>query len=270
MQGRLLPKVNGRYQAFPRKVWPNEFLIASKLGLDLIEFIVDLDDIEANPLMNIDGLRDIKSVCSASGVGVISVCADFLMDAPLHTRDKEIAKKSASYLETLILNANALEISEIVVPCVDNSSIRIKEDKVRFIDAIERLVDLVEENKVNLSLETDLSPDQFASLLEVLQSPRITVNYDIGNSASLGYNSKEELNAYGHRISDIHIKDRLRDGGSVILGEGNADFEDFFNNLSRLNYQGPFIMQAFRDEEGIKIFENQLNWVLPLLRQSEK
>ena len=55
---------------------------------------------------------------------------------------------------------------------------------------------------------------------------RIKINYDIGNSAAQGYNVIEELDTYGNRISDIHIKDRILNGGPVILGNGN-DFDTF-------------------------------------------
>ena len=41
MQGRLLPKYKGRYQAHPFGYWQDEFPIASELGLDCIEFIFD-------------------------------------------------------------------------------------------------------------------------------------------------------------------------------------------------------------------------------------
>ena len=34
------------------------------------------------------------------------------------------------------------------------------------------------------------------------------VNYDTGNSASLGYDPSEEISVYGHRIINVHIKDR--------------------------------------------------------------
>ena len=98
-------------------------------------------------------------------------------------------------------------------------------------------------------------------MLNQLDSPFVTVNYDIGNSASLGYNPNDELSAYGERISDIHIKDRLLGGGSIVLGQGDADYDSFFSKLKDFNYQGPFIMQAYRDEEGVEIFKQQLNWI---------
>ena len=41
MQGRLLPKYKGRYQAHPVGYWQEEFKIASLYNLYCIEFILD-------------------------------------------------------------------------------------------------------------------------------------------------------------------------------------------------------------------------------------
>jgi sugar phosphate isomerase/epimerase len=78
----------------------------------------------------------------------------------------------------------------------------------------------------------------------------------------MGYSPAEEFQAYGDKITDLHIKDRLLGDGSVQLGTGNADFPTIFELLSKYNYQGLIILQAFRDDEGIEIFKEQLNWFL--------
>ena len=62
MQGRLLPKYQGRYQAFPIEDWQDEFKIAKIFDLDLIEFILDFNDFEDNPLLNNDGIDLIKNL----------------------------------------------------------------------------------------------------------------------------------------------------------------------------------------------------------------
>ena len=93
------------------------------------------------------------------------------------------------------------------------------------------------------------------------------VNYDIGNSASMGYDPLEELEAYGSMISDIHIKDRVLGGPSVVLGEGNGNFELFFKELKKYSYKGPLIMQAYRDEEGIDVFSKQLVWIKEIMKK---
>ena len=261
MQGRLVPKYQGRYQAFPVGMWKDEFNIAKECGLDLIEFILDFNDAEENPLLKLGGIKEITAISQKTGVSVHTICADYFMAAPLHSSNDKIAEKSFKILERLLETSKALRITDIVIPCVDQSSLETKEAVDRFVEKITEIIPQIEKKNINLSLETDLPPKPFVRLLDRLNSRNITVNYDIGNSASLDFDSDEELEAYGDRITDIHIKDRVFGGGSVTLGEGNADFRKFFNKLKEFDYQGPFIMQAYRDDEGIKIFKKQLDWI---------
>ena len=110
-------------------------------------------------------------------------------------------------------------------------------------------------------MEGDLPPIEFSNLLSYCDSNYVTANYDIGNSAFMGYNPLKELEAYGNKISDIHIKDRKLGGNSVILGKGDADFKSFFSMLKEYEYRGPFIMQAYRDDDGIGVFKSQFDWI---------
>src|SRR5207248_89521 len=66
--------------------------------------------------------------------------------------------------------------------------------------------------QVAIHVETDLPPAAYLCLLDRLPTQRIGVTYDIGNSASLGYDPSEELRAYGDRVGSVHVKDRLRGG----------------------------------------------------------
>ena len=266
MQGRLLPKYQGRYQAHPLGFWQEEFTIAKNYRLDLIEFILDHTDYKKNPLMSDEGLEQIKNVSQVSGVSVKSVCADYFMVAPFFNRSVDQIEHSQQVLNDLIVNCAKISIKNIVLPCVDSSSLLNTTNKTdELIDNLLLSIEMAEKHRVNISLETDLNPELFGELIHKFNSPVIKVNYDIGNSAALGYNPREEIAVYGKFISDVHIKDRMFNGGSVLLGTGASDFEEFFCALAAVNYQGPFIMQAYRDEEGEEIFGKQLDWIRPLI-----
>ncbi len=261
MQGRLLPKYKGRYQAHPVGYWQEEFKIASLYNLYCIEFILDYNLFEKNPLMSDDGIEEIKRQVDEHGVKVESICADYFMNKSFHDIDIEIVKESEIVMCMLLKNCYNLNIKNIVIPCVDNSSLKTEDDIKRFVLNTQRIADLAEKYDINLSLETDLNPINFSQLLSELKSSKFTVNYDTGNSASLGYNVTEEFSAYGNRITDIHIKDRKYEGGPVMLGEGNVDFESFFDALKNICYDGLIIMQAYRDDEGLEVFEKQLSFI---------
>ena len=71
-----------------------------------------------------------------------------------------------------------------------------------------------------------------------------------------GMISKEEFAAYGHRIGSVHIKDRVRGGGTVPLGTGAADLPAVFHGLSALGYGGDYVLQIARHESG-----QELPWI---------
>ncbi len=87
MQGRLLPKYQGRYQAHPVGYWQKEFGVAKKAGLDCIEFILDYNESKQNPLLKKGGAEEILKVCESTHVSVDTICADYFIEAPLHTKD---------------------------------------------------------------------------------------------------------------------------------------------------------------------------------------
>ena len=116
MQGRLLPKYNGRYQAHPYRYWQKEFPIAAELGLEYIEFILDFNNVYENPLIHSKGVNEILSLSEKTGVKVKTICADYFMEAPLHVLSKDRVKVSQKVLGTLIQNSIQLGVTDIVIP----------------------------------------------------------------------------------------------------------------------------------------------------------
>lgn len=124
MQGRLLPKYQGRYQAHPVDYWTDEFVIAKQIGLDSIEFILDFNDLDKNPLMSEIGLLEIINISKSTGVSVKSICADYFMQNPLHSNSLEKIEEAISILKKLIINSSKIGIKDIVIPLVDQSSLK--------------------------------------------------------------------------------------------------------------------------------------------------
>lgn len=259
MQGRLLPKYKNRYQAHPLDYWQDEFNLAKELGLDLIEFILDFDDYKLNPLMSSSGIKNIQKVINKTGVNIKTICADYFMEAPIHSKDELVSKKSIEVLKELIKNVSLLGVTDIIIPCVDQSKLSNSLEKERLINNLKKIKNYLTKYNINISLETDLNPFEFLNLIKTINSPFVKINYDTGNSASLGYNISEEFKTYGKYISDIHIKDRNLNGGSVFFEQGDTDFELFFKELYKLKYNGPIIFQLYRDDEGVDIFKKQFD-----------
>lgn len=263
MQGRAGPKYLGKYQAHPIGSWSHEFQFAQDNGFKCIEFIVDLEDFEKNPLFSSNGIEKILHQIEITGVLVRSICADCFMDLPIYSKNTYRRKSANKLLSTLISSAAKIGCEIIVIPCVDRSSLNSVLEKNILISELNKRVPELEKYNIQLSLETDLPPENFAKILKELPEV-IGVNYDIGNSASLGYNLLEEFNAYGQRINDIHIKDRLLGGESVFLGTGAADLTQALKKIKKINFTGPLIMQTFRDDLGTELLLNQLDYLREL------
>jgi hexulose-6-phosphate isomerase len=116
------------------------------------------------------------------------------------------------------------------------------------VDYLNKICPLAKGVGVELDLETSLAPREFADLLA--RVPLAHVNYDTGNSASLGFDPAEEFQCYGERIGSIHVKDRVLHGGSVPLGTGDTRFDVISAELDKIHYNGPFILEAARGEPG--------------------
>lgn len=257
MQGRLLRKHSNKYQFFPKASWQKEFFYAKKYGLNYIEFIFGDETINNHPLLTPKGLLKIIDLEKKSGIKVRSVCADYFMYNPLF---KKSIKNKIIILKKLILNCKILGVTDIVIPFVDNSSLKSELNRKKIIKIFNSLSKFIDRAGVNIALETDLPPKKFLSFIKLFKSKKIAINYDLGNSAYKGFNINEEFRIYGNKISSIHIKDRVVGGFSVPLGKGDVNFNDFFKCIKKYMQKRDiyFIFQCYRDDEGVKVFKKQL------------
>jgi len=253
MQGRLLPPADGRIQAFPREHWEQEFPLAAAAGLGAIEWIYDTHGLGANPLESADGLMRLAAQSGAHRVAVRSICADYFMDfAFVRTTESERAKR-VQHLIWLLGQAHVAGVTRVVLPFVDQSAIRDGADFETAADSLRQALPAAEHAGVELHIESSLPPAEFVRLLEQLSHPLVKVNYDSGNSSSLGYKPGEEFAAYGRRIGSVHIKDRLLNGGTVPLGQGDADLPGVFQCLRDVDYSGDIVLQVARGTAGEEV-----------------
>lgn len=247
MQGRLSPIRNGRIQSFPHENWQTELTELSKLHIEKLEWTIDSEHLLANPLMSANGCKNINEHRFTNSISVPSVTCDYFMEnPPWQVNPKEVLGN----LISIIVGMQQIDSTVLVIPLVDNSSIRNSLHTSHLTDYFKNLEKHLIDSKVRIAFETDLPPDDFLSFIEKFNPLTFGVNYDIGNSASLGFDPTEEFEAIGQRILNVHVKDRTLNGSTVPLGEGNADFELVFALLAGAKYQGNYILQTARAPDG--------------------
>ena len=264
MQGRLSPRIDGKIQAYPANTWQKEFEIAQEIGYAAIEWIVE-KPVDANALMTDSGKAEIKKIIASTGVRIDYVCADIFMQQPLVRMTEETKSQNKGYLKAILKNAKEVGAIGVEIPFVDNSSIKNEKEKQEFIDAMQDAFKQAKDINLKISLETDLPPSDFQELLENIGLDYIQANYDIGNSASLGFDPKEELETYGLKILNVHVKDRKLGSTTVPLGTGNANINYVIQKLHEIGYSGGLTMQAARGENDIETAKEQLKYVRTLL-----
>lgn len=250
MQGRLGAPEQGRFQSFPRQGWRLEIERAAQIGLRGIEWIYDVFGEGANPLESEEGRAQLRESLDEHGVQVVSICADYFMDRPLLRCTAQENTELLARLEWLLGICAQMGVGRVVLPFVDASRIRDEAERDQVVANLRQVLPQAERQGVELHLETDLAPQAFAALLERLDHPLVKVNYDAGNSASLGFRPEDEFAAYGSRIGSFHIKDRRLGAGTVPLGQGDTDFHRLREQLIKYDYRGDFVLQVARGEAG--------------------
>ena len=266
MQGRLSPRIDGKIQAYPAKSWQKEFEISKEIGYSAIEWIVE-KPLEINALMSKSGMQEIKEIILKTGVRVDYVCADIFMQQPLVRMSEKIKEENKKILEQILINSKEIGAIGVEIPFVDASSIKTESEIEELISVTEDAFKLAGEIGIDVSLETDLNAKEFKKLLEKINLDHVKANYDIGNSASLGYEPLEELENYGQKILNVHVKDRKLGSTTVPLGTGNADIRCVFEKLDEIGYTGGITMQAARGEDDVAIAREQLMYTLEMMKK---
>jgi hexulose-6-phosphate isomerase len=248
MQGRLVEPSPGKIQEFPKKNWESEFPILRNLGIHLLEWTIDWQGIDDNPILNESEIPKILKLQIENELVIPSATLDCFMQFPCWHDD--FSESSFLRYKILLENGRTLGLKYLVLPLVDASSINSDYKLESLFDFCKRITPHLISAEVQIVFESDYSSLDLLDFISKFDCRYFGVNYDIGNSASLGYSPKNEIESYGDWIKNVHVKDRELGGSTVPLGEGSADFETVFGTLASINYAGNFILQTARSSTG--------------------
>jgi len=250
MQGRFSPIEGGRIQSFPWQAWRDEFAMARKYRFNLMEWVVEQDRLSENPLMSSAGRTEIKRLMQENNVAIESVTCDTYIQEPFYKAEKFHSVQLLEDFKRIIESCVDIGIDKIVVPLVDKGSLQNKNQEDELLKGMDKIIPLLEDSNATVIFESDFGPSRLKDFIDKFKLAYFGINYDIGNSASLGYDFKEEVASYGDRIKNVHIKDRKFKGTTVPLGEGDADIAGALGVLHANNYVGNYILQTARANDG--------------------
>lgn len=251
VQGRALPQ-SDTMQSFPYN-WEEEIPLIKQIGFSGIEWIYDKKSQNYNPITTKQGQEKIKEITTKYNVKLENIVLDWFMEYPLLSNDILSIDKKCEKLELLIQQSVDAGFKRIIFPILEKNSIRTKIDKFEKIMK-EKIVKLLDEFNIEFHLETDLPAEKEYQLKENINHDKIFICYDMGNSTSFGYDPTDTIEKLKNYIGSVHIKDRMLNGCSVPLGEGNVEFLEVFKKLSEINFNGQYAFQIFRNKDS----DNQL------------
>ena len=208
-----------------------------------------------------------RQLTAETGVAVRSVCADYFMAHPFFRVSADERARSVEVLETLIAHAADVGIRTILVPVLENCEIRAAQEKGELLDALRHPLQVADAEGVSIGLETELPADAYCALIEDAGHASLGIYYDVGNAAAKGYDLAADVRAIAPWLRGVHVKDRKRGGGSVPLGEGDADFGAFFTSLVDVGYDGPVVVQAASGNDYLGLARGYARYVRDHLRR---
>jgi hexulose-6-phosphate isomerase len=261
MQGRLSPMIDNRIQSFPWKGWQKEFEIASKNNINTIEWTIDDDRLYENPLLTEKGIQEINSLTKKYQINIPSLTGDCFMQNPFWKAIGAQKEKLQNDFINILHGCSKANISIVLIPLVDNGSIESDLQENNLLTFLSSQTELLKKLSLRVCFESDFPPKKLKDFIDRYDNDLFGINYDTGNSASMGFNPSEEFLQYGDRIINIHIKDRPLGGTTVPLGEGDANFLLIFRMLKEYNYHGNLILQTARskDNDHFGVLKNYYN-----------
>ena len=250
MQGRLSPVVDGKIQAFPWEHWRKEFELAEQNGFSVMEWTIDSHGFHDNPLLTAGGRSEIGHLKEKYGVSIPSLTGDCFMQDPFFKKSGRAAERLLHDLGDLVVACGDVGIGQILIPLVDNGHIENPRQEERLMSGLREIEPLLRLRRVSITFESDLPPDRLIKFVDPFDPVFFGITYDIGNSAACGFNPVNEIRTYGHRILNVHVKDRVFKGGTVPLGEGDADIPLALCLMRELEYAGNYILQTARAADG--------------------
>ena len=248
VQGRALPQSDESLQSFPFN-WSDEFPLIQQLGFDGIECIYDKKSEFTNPILDSEESQKIKSISKKFNVSLENIVFDWFITNSLFRKDEISLKNKIKKLVDLIEKSQNIGFKQIIFPLLEENAINNSNDMDIFLKIFsDDILSVLNLNKIEIHFETSLPPISELEFISKLDHNQTKICFDMGNSASMGYDPADVLNSIAPYLGTVHIKDRLLDGDSVPLGEGAVDFSKVFSILNEINFSGYFSFQAYRDK----------------------
>lgn len=256
--------------------WSERIAAAKQLDFDFLE--ISIDETEARQARldwSQQQIREIKLLCDDYALPLQSMCLSAHRKFPFGSAEPNNVKQAKVIMLKAIELAHKLGIRVIQLAGYDVYYEPANQDThLRFIEGMQYSSQLAEQAGVMLAVEimdTDYlnSLSKFEILKKQVSSPYFMAYPDVGNINGWNYDTCTELKLAQEHIVQIHLKDTLKvkpdfkgQFRDLVIGEGEVNFVEIFNTLKEMNYQAPFVIEMWANDnnwqQNIIIAKNRL------------
>jgi L-ribulose-5-phosphate 3-epimerase len=202
-------------------------------------------------------LRQLLTKIQDTGLEVSNIANSLDWDENISARDPAKREAAFRHIERQIEAAQIFKTSAIlVVAGVVTSDTPYNEVYTRCVEALRRLGEVAGKAKVKIGVENCnseqrflLSPREFHTFLNDVNSPWIGIHLDVGNIHDTGF-AEQWIEIHGPRITRIHVKDVMKHRGrcgqesvytNLFLGDNN--WRAIRDAMTKVGYDGWLIAE---------------------------
>lgn len=237
VQGRLSYSKK-KLQLFPKSPY-REFKLAAKLGYDFIEFFAEKTKNYKNPIWSNSGKQKYIQYSKINRIKIFSFCDNYIINHSIHS--PQTLREITNTLEQI----EKLKIKKYILPLYGKSEIK-KKNKEKIYKNLSIISNICKKKKIELLLESDMSPESFIKLKKKLNSKNCFFLFDTGNRIVLKRNPIKDILKLRNDLRHVHLKDKNIYNKNVIIGDGSVKFELIFAALKKINYKGSFTIESQR------------------------
>jgi len=254
VQGRLTQSPPGCLQWFPQSSWQEEFSVASKIGVNYIELIAEVQHNAENPIWTDNGIEEIKQLVKDNNLTLHALCNDYIVENSF--LDERVIQQNIELLE----QGKKLGVEKYIMPFFESSELTAN-NMQEYIEPLKRVAEVAYDGNIIVCLETILTGKELIDLLRLIDSPNVKAVYDTGNRVAFGHDLAGDIRLLSDAIAHVHIKDKNSNNENVLLGTGLVNFESVFYALNDIKYTGPYTFETTRGSDPINTAKYNMNLV---------
>ena len=255
MQGRLCSDSLKTLNIYPNNPI-GEFYLAKKFELSHIEFLTEEKLNPNNYIWDINKINLMDKNIRKYGLKRVSFTDNLSIEKKFYL--------NLGYYKKLIFNIQKLKINNFIIPLYNQGYFK-KKNLSETYKGLKKLSNYCKNSNIKLLIESDINFENFQNLIKNVKNNQIGLVFDTGNRSIKKKNSNFDILKFKKNIKHVHLKDKDKYGKNVRFGKGLVNFRDFFKNLSKIDYDGYFTIEASRGNNPISNLKHNLKYIRKLM-----